>query len=106
MSKHSSALIETPPLSHAEPWTLHHVLLDRLTDETATAAGPVDHRQLREAFETLDDGGDEYTREQLRAIQSVLAAYHHSPTWWEIERPRLEGLLHRVSGALERTEPS
>ena len=28
--------------------------------------------------------------------------YHHSSTWWEIERPRLEQLLHRATQLIEQ----
>lgn len=100
--------VETLSLSREEQWTLHHVLLDRLrrasdAGATATDLEPVAaDGDLRGAFETLDGGECRFTLVELEAIQDVLAAYHHSTTWWEIERPRLERLLHGVSMAIER----
>ena len=102
---------ETLSLSRAEQWTLHHALLDWLDGDCDVAAssgldpGPPD-AEVRRAFETLDAGGDRYTLAELEAMQSVLATYHHSPTWWEIERPRLERLLHHVSTGIERSRGS
>lgn len=87
-------------LSHAEQWTLHHVLLDRLDRDGDEATA--DERHLRRAFERIDAGETTFTRAQLAAIQAVLARYHHATTWWEVERPRLEGLLRQVTTALER----
>ena len=103
-----SCPVETLSPSRAEQWTLHHALLDWLDGERDVAAspgrdpGPSD-AEVRGAFETLDAGGDRYTLAELEAMQSVLATYHHSPTWWEIERPQLERLLHRVSTVIERS---
>jgi hypothetical protein len=113
MSEHDSGgHVETLSLSREEQWTLHHVLLDRLGFGRDTGSPSLgsdlagDGADVRRAFETLDAGGerdeDGYTLAELEAIQCVLAAYHHSPTWWEVERPRLERLLHRVSAAIER----
>lgn len=96
--------VESLSLSRAEQWTLHHVLLDALeADRTgdAVAAVPL---ELRQAFETLDDGGETFTRAQLKAIRAVLSRYHHRTTWWMVERPRLERLLHCVSTALDAEE--
>lgn len=93
----------TLSLSRAEQWTLHHVLLDRLDRlDPVEIADDAASAELREAFETLDSGGDTFTRGELERMQSVLARYHHRTTWWMVERPRLEGLLHSVSTALER----
>ena len=89
-----------------EHWTLHHVLLDRIDHEAAADTGGDDPPQIEvyQAFETLEDGETVFTVDQLKAIRSVLAEYHHSTTWWEIERPRLEELLHRITDRLERLE--
>ena len=91
-----------PPEEH---WTLHHVLLDRITQEpTADDPATVDPPPIEVflAFETLDAGDTQFTIAQLEAMQTVLADYHHTPTWWEIERPRLERLLHRVARLVEQ----
>lgn len=96
------------PLQREEHWTLHHVLLHRIEQETAAEdataidAPPV---ELVEAFETLDAGETRFTVAQLEAMQDVLAEYHHATTWWEIERPKLERLLHHVATSLEETQP-
>ena len=54
------------------------------------------------AFETLDAGETSFTIAQLEAIQDVLAEYHHSSTWWEIERPQFEQLLQRTAQLIEQ----
>jgi hypothetical protein len=108
-----SCPVETLSLSREEQWTLHHVLLDRLgfgRDVTATAATGPDRAPadaaIRRAFETLDAGERSYTLAELEAMQGVVATYHHSPTWWEVERPQLERLLHQVSTRIERSRGS
>ena len=94
----------TLPLEREEHWTLHHVLLDRIDRETTANTGESDPPSIEvfQAFETLDSGDTSFTIAQLKAIQNVLAEYHHSPTWWEIERPRLEQLLHRATQLIEQ----
>lgn len=89
----------SPPLSAEERWTLHHLLIDRLEAE-ATDTDRVDPPPVEvfRAFETLDGGGASFTLAQLAAVRSVLSEYHHATTWWEVERPRIEQLLHPVSG--------
>ena len=88
-----------------EQWTLHHVLLDRIDQETTvgdtTEVDPPPVEVFR-AFETLDAGETSFTIAQLETIQDVLAEYHHSPTWWEIERPQFEQLLHRTARLIEQ----
>ena len=94
--------LSLPPEEH---WTLHHVLLDRITQEsTADDPATVDPPPIEvfQAFETLDAGDTQFTIDQLEAIQAILADYHHSPTWWEVERSRLERLLHRVAHLVEQ----
>ena len=101
----------TVPLSldPASLWTLHHVLLDRLERE-ARAEDPtgVDPPSVAvfEAFETLDAGDTRVTMAELEAIRTVLAEYHHSTTWWELERSRLEQLLRHVTELLDRQNPA
>jgi hypothetical protein len=113
MSKHDpGGSVETLSLSREDEWTLHHVLLDRLgfgrdTGPPSLGSDPAgDDSELRRAFEKTDTGGNDYTLAELKAMQRVLAAYHHSTTWWEVERPRLERLLHVVSTAIERGRES
>jgi hypothetical protein len=100
--RHPPAPVETLVLSREQRWTLHHVLLDWLGRETAATSdhGSVAASEIGRAFRELDAGGCEFTHAELRAVQNVLAGYHHSPTWWEVERSRLEGLLHEVSTRL------
>lgn len=93
----------TLQLTPEERWTLHHVLLHRIERETAADdATSIDPPRLAvfRAFETLDGGGSRFTVEELEAIEDLLAEYHHRTTWWEVERPRIERLLHRVANAL------
>jgi hypothetical protein len=95
----------TLSLSPEERWTLHHVLLDRIEQE-ATAAEPTGVEpppvEVFQAFETLDAGETSFTIAQLDAIQTVLAEYHRSTTWWELERARIEQLLHHVTDLLDQ----
>jgi len=85
-------------------WTLHHVLLDRLERE-ARADDPsgIDPPPVAvfDAFETLDAGETRVTVTELEAIRAVVAEYHHSTTWWELERSRLEQILHHLTALLE-----
>lgn len=90
-------------LSRGERWTLHHVLLDRL--QRRDGAGDPPPAELRRAFETLDGGGTRFTIAELRALRELLAAYHHSTSWWEVERPRIERLLDRVTDATGSDRP-
>ena len=89
-------------------WTLHHVLLDRIdkqsTEVTADAVPPP--LEVFQAFETLESGSAQFTLSQLKAIREVLAEYHHSPTWWEVERPQIEQLLHKVTQLIDQLQPS
>jgi hypothetical protein len=94
----------TLSLSREAEWTLHHVLLDRLErDATLGGTARVDLPpvELFRAFETVDRGDTRFTVAQLEAIQTVLVEYHHATTWWELERARIEQLLHCVSGHLD-----
>lgn len=96
--------VVTLRLDPEEHWTLHHVLLDRIDRETTATVGGTDPPPLEvfQAFETLDSGDTRFTVAQLEAICTVLAEYHHSPSWWEIERPRIEQLLHRVTQLIDQ----
>ena len=97
-----SITLSLPPEEH---WTLHHVLLDRIDQESTaedTAKADPPSVEVYQAFERLDTGETTFTLAQLEAIQEVLAEYHHSPTWWEIERPQFEQLLHRVARLIEQ----
>ncbi|WP_449404325.1 DUF7853 family protein [Halalkalicoccus subterraneus] len=94
----SSSSEKKQPLSlrRDEQWTLHHVLLHRLEQgfsDPNSAPPPAD---VFWSFTTLDSGEVSFTDAELRAIESVLAEYHHSTGWWASERSRLESLLHRV----------
>lgn len=97
-----SVTLSLPPAEH---WTLHHVLLDRIEQE-ATAVDPMRVEppsvEVFQAFETLDGGETSFTIAQLEAMQTVLAEYHHSTRWWELERARLEQLLHRITDCIEQ----
>lgn len=90
----------TLSLSAEEQWTLHHILLDHVDAESTVSdsarTDPPTVEAVR-AFEALDAGETEFTIAQLEAVRSILAEYHHSSTWWAVERPRIERLLHRVS---------
>ena len=106
MSTSPSVTLSLTPEQH---WTLHHVLLDRIDQESTTvvmvdAAPPA--VEVFHAFEVLESGNARFTLAQLKSIREVLAEYHHSPTWWEVERPQLEQLLHRVTQRIEQLEPS
>lgn len=105
-SRHGTRSVAlSPPLE--ERWTLHHVLLDRIEQEsTAAKSSEIDPPSIEvyRAFERLDDGETSFTIHQLEAMQAVLSAYHHSPTDWELERPAIEALLERVSDAIELGE--
>ena len=97
-----SITLSLPP---EEQWTLHHVLLDRIDQKTTvgdTAEVDPPPVEVFQAFETLNAGETSFTIAQLKAIQDVLAEYHHSPTWWEIERPQFEQLLHRITQLIEQ----
>ncbi|WP_152040808.1 DUF7853 family protein [Salinigranum salinum] len=102
VERHPPAPVESLVLSREQRWTLHHVLLDWLGRETAATSdhGSAATSEIERAFAELDAGGCEFTHAELQAVQDVLASYHHSPTWWEVERSRLEGLLHEVSARL------
>lgn len=95
----------TLSLSPKEHWTLHHVLLDRIEQET-TAAEPTGVEppsvEVFQAFEMLDTGETNFTLSQLDAIRTVLTEYHHSTTWWELERAQIEHLLHQVTDLLDQ----
>ena len=101
-SQPSATTLSLPPKEH---WTLHYVLLDRIDQETTvgdTAEVDPPPVEVFQAFETLDAGETSFTIAQLEAIQGVLAEYHHSPTWWEIERPQFEQLLSRITELIEQ----
>ena len=95
----------TLSLSPETAWTLHHVLLDRIEQETAETpptsveAPPI---EVFQAFERLDAGEPSFTIAQLEAIQTVLMEYHHASTWWELERAQIERLLHQVTRCLNQ----
>lgn len=92
-------------LSREAQWTLHHVLLDRI-DRAETADTPTSDDpppvEVYQAFETLDAGSTCFTRPQLEAIQMVLGEYHHTSTWWELERAQIEDLLRRITARLDQ----
>ena len=101
-SQQPAIILSLPP---EEQWTLHHVLLDRIDQKTTvgdTAEVDPPPVEVFRAFETLDAGETSFTIAQLEAIQDVLAEYHHSPTWWEIERPQFEQLLQRTARLIEQ----
>lgn len=95
----------TLSLPREEQWTLHHVLLDRIEREAlAEEPGKIDPPPIEifQAFATLEAGETSFTLEQLDAMQTVVAEYHHSPDWGDVERARIERLLHRVTEPIER----
>lgn len=98
----------TLSLTSEQHWTLHHVLLDRIDEEPTDATTDADPFlfEVFHAFEVLESGNARFTLAQLTTIQEVLAEYHHSSTWWEVERPQIEQLLHRVTQHIEQLEPS
>lgn len=85
-------------LSREARWTLHHALLTRLED------GEDPPRELLAAFERIDAGETTFRAGELGRIRDVLADCHHATGWPELERSRLEDLLHRVTVALEPPE--
>ncbi|MFC4988721.1 hypothetical protein [Saliphagus infecundisoli] len=88
----------TLSLSRETCWTLHHALLSRLEDGTEPRP------ELLRTFERVDAGETTFTAAELERIRDVLADYHHATGWPELERARLEELLHRVTEALESPE--
>lgn len=94
-----SSFDKKQPLSlrRAEQWTLHHVLLHRLERGFSDPNSVPPPAAVFQAFTTLDSGEVSFTDAELRAIETVLAEYHHSTDWWAIERSRLESLLHHVT---------
>jgi hypothetical protein len=105
MNNPPSATLSLTPEQH---WTLHHVLLDRIDQESTDVTTDADPPSIEvfQAFETLESGNARFTLAQLKAIREVLAEYHHSPTWWAVERPQLEQVLHRVAHHIDQLEPS
>lgn len=99
----------TLQLSTRNEWLLHHVLLDRIEQEPAahnpTGVDPPSIEVYR-AFEALDAGETGFTIAQLEGMRSVLAEYHHSTTWWELERQRIELLLHEITEIIEQHRTS
>jgi hypothetical protein len=90
--------VKTPLLlSRAEQWTLHHVLLHRIEREVAESSVEPPSVAVFRAFAALDAGETAFTDPELEAIQSVVAEYHYSTDWWEIERARLETRLYEVT---------
>jgi hypothetical protein len=90
--------VKTPlSLSQAEQWTLHHVLLHRIEREGAESSVEPPPVAVFRAFATLDAGEPAFTDPELAAIQSVVAEYHYSTDWWEIERGQLETLLYEIA---------
>lgn len=71
----------TLSLPSGEHWTLYHVLLDWIKQET-TAEDPASIESLLvevfQTFEILDAGETSFTTAQLETIQAVVAEYHHS----------------------------
>ena len=90
--------VKTPlSLSWAEQWTLHHVLLHRIEREAAEPESEPPSVVVYRAFVAVDAGTTAFTEPELEAIQSVLAEYHYSTDWWEVERAQLETLLYEVT---------
>jgi hypothetical protein len=100
-----SATLSLTPEQH---WTLHHVLLDRIDKESTEVTAEADPPPIEvfQAFETLDSGSAHFTLAQLEAIREVLTTYQRSPSWWEVERPQLEQLLHHVTQQIEQLQPA
>jgi hypothetical protein len=109
MSTHSrSGRPTTLSLPPEELWTLHHVLLHRIEQEqTANDASGIEPPPIEvfQAFDALDGGESRFTVAQLEATRDVLASHHPSSDCWEVERPRVERLLRRVSTVLETVPP-
>lgn len=92
------APVKTPlSLSRAEQWTLHHVLLHRIEREAAESSVEPPPVAVFRAFAALDAGETAFTDTELEAIQAVVAEYHYSTDWWEIERAQLETILYEVT---------
>lgn len=99
--------VKTPlSLSRAEHWALHHVLLHRVEREAAELSVEPPSVAVFHAFTSLDAGDTAFTEAELEAIQSVLAEYHYSTDWWEVERAQLETLLYEVTRARQTTSQS
>lgn len=84
-------------LSPAEQWTLHHVLLRRIDQESVNPTEEPPPIEVFRAFAALDAGDLSFTDAELEAIQSVLADYYHDTDWWSVDRPRVKFLLQHVS---------
>jgi hypothetical protein len=85
--------------------TLYHVLFDRFEQEaTAAKTTRIDPPPIEVflAFERLDAGNTSFTIAKLRAIQTVLIEFHHTSTWWELERTQIEQLLQQVTSRLDQ----
>ncbi|MDL5363082.1 hypothetical protein [Halalkalicoccus sp. NIPERK01] len=86
-------------LSPSEQWTLHHVLLRRIDQESVNPSEEPPPIEVFRAFAALDAGDLSFTDAELEAIQSVLTDYHHDTDRWSVDRPRVELLLQHVSEA-------
>ena len=67
------------PLSRAEQWTLHHVLLHRIERESSNQGEEPPPMTVFCAFETLDAGETAFTDVELEAIHPRCGPSRHSP---------------------------
>lgn len=95
-------------LAPEEQWTVHHVLLERIEQES-TADDPtgVDPPSVAvfQAFERLNTGGTTFTIDELEAIRSTHASFDGEIDWGKFENARIDRLHNHITERLaEATE--
>lgn len=94
----------TLPLTREEEWTLHHVLLDQIVQESIaeeTSCDDTPPAGVYQAFESLDTGETTFTIDQLRAVHKTLTEYLHTTETENIEYTRIEQIHHHISERLD-----
>ena len=93
----------TVSLSPEEQWTLHHVLLERI-DQESTADDPTDvdppSVEVFQAFERLNTGDTTFTIDELEAIRSTLASFDGEANWGKFEHARIDSLQDHITQRL------
>ena len=86
-------------LSREERWIAHHVLTTRADDVLDDGESPPEW--ILESFETLEEGGETFTRTQTRRLSDALLVYASEDATPEEDAALAASIVDRLEAELE-----
>lgn len=89
-------------LTRPQRWVVHHVLTKRADDAIDDRESPP--RWLLEAVDTVESGGDTFTRRQARKLHDAVTAYADADETPERDRDHATAIARRLAGVVDVAE--